>query len=48
MQEKNLPTWGLYIYRSQTDPAPTHIRLLFDYIVERLQISHPCKNSYTV
>ncbi|CAI0885944.1 D-malate degradation protein R [Serratia liquefaciens] len=37
MQEKMPSTWGLYIYRPQTGPVPARIRLLFDYLSEKLQ-----------
>ncbi|MFH7826071.1 LysR family transcriptional regulator [Kluyvera chengduensis] len=37
MQEKMPSTWGLYIYRPQIGPVPARIRLLFDYLVEKLQ-----------
>ncbi|OAT22584.1 hypothetical protein M983_2897 [Proteus myxofaciens ATCC 19692] len=40
MQEKNPSTWGLYIYRPQRGPVPSRIRLLFDYLVETLQVEN--------
>lgn len=36
MQDEKSVTWGLYLYRPQTGPVPQRIRLLFDYLSERL------------
>lgn len=41
MQEKKPSTWGLYIYRPQKGPVPVRIRLLFDYLAEKLKKIHP-------